>query len=156
MAAALAAVLAAGVPGCGPGTAAAGATPEWLRRDPRRCLIPRDLTQRLETHAVRCAERFVAENGYTERAAAVDSTRLVPERGERSVTPAVLDLRYGMLAPDAVLVQCSGGECFVFFEVRTRTHPCRLRTVTMTHVFTRMRMRFGSIADLRCERPPQA
>lgn len=141
---------------CGPGAGATGVVPELFQRDPRRCVIPRDLTQRLETHAQRCAERFIAENGYTESVASIDTTRLVPERGERTVTPAVLELRYGMLAPEAAMVQCSGGECYVFFEVRHRDYPCRLRTVTMTHVFTRLRIRFGSIADLRCNRLPRA
>lgn len=152
---ALAAALLVG--GCGPGLAPDSTeTAEWLRNDPRRCLIPRDLSQKLETHAVRCAERFLAENGYTDEVAAIDPARLAVERGERDVTPGVLEQRFASLEAQAAMVQCSGRECFVFFGVRDVAQPCRLRAVLMTWVFTRMRVRPGTVADVRCSRPPQA
>ena len=37
----------------------------WLRADPRRCLLQRDLREGIEIMARRCAEQFVRENGYT-------------------------------------------------------------------------------------------
>ena len=149
------ALLLAGASGaCGPGLPpGAHEIPPWLLNDRQRCLIPRDLSQKLETHARRCAERFLAENGYTESLAAIDTARLVGERGERAVTPAVLEQRFATLHPDASMVQCSGGNCFVFFEVRDRAQPCRLRAVLMTWVFTRMRVRPGLVSDHRCMAP---
>ena len=146
--------LLAGATACGPGL-----PPEtvevrpWLLNDPHRCLIPRDLSQKLETHARRCAERFLAENGYTESLAAIDTARIVAERGERSVSPAVLEQRYATLQSEATMVQCSGGNCFIFFALRDRAHPCRLRAVLMTWVFTRMRLRPGTVWDHRCSAP---
>ena len=154
-AAALVAALLEG--GCGPGLVPdSSETVEWLRNDPRRCLIPRDLSQKLETHAVRCAERFLAENGYTEEVAAIDPARLAAERGERDVSAGVLEQRFASLEARAAMVQGSGRECFVFFGVRDVAQPCRLRAVLMTWVFTRMRVRPGTVADVRCARAPQA
>jgi hypothetical protein len=156
-AAALALLLAASGAACGPGLPPESrALPEWLANDPQRCLIPRDLSQKLETHARRCAERFLAENGYTESIIAIDTARIVAERGERAVTPAVLEQRFATLAPEASMVQCSGGDCFIFFELRDRSRPCRLRAVLMTWVFTRMRLRPGTVVDHRCSAPVRA
>lgn len=147
-------VLLAAATACGPGL-----PPEtvevrpWLLNDPHRCLIPRDLSQKLETHARRCAERFLAENGYTESLASIDTARIVAERGERSVSPAVLEQRFATLQPEATMVQCSGGNCYIFFALRDRTRPCRLRAVLMTWVFTRMQVRPGTVWDHRCSAP---
>ena len=152
--AAYALLLAGGVSACGPGLPPESRElPEWLLNDPRRCTIPRDLSQKLETHARRCAEQFLAENGYTESPGSIDTTRLVAERGERAVTPRVLEGRYGTLEETATMVQCSGGDCYVFFELRDPSQPCRLRAVLMTWVFTRMRLRPGTITDHRCSAP---
>lgn len=146
-----------GLAGCGAGVQQDPAElAPWLRQDPRRCLLPRDLSQTMETHAARCAERFLAENGYTESVASLDTARVVAERGERSVTPAVLERRYATLDGGAAMVQCSRRECFVFFEVRERTRPCELRAVIMTWVFTQMRIRPGTLPDPRCSRPVQS
>lgn len=154
---ALALLLVAGSAACGPGLPPESRElPLWLANDPHRCLIPRDLSQKLETHARRCAERFLAENGYTESLAAIDTSRIVGERGERTVTPAVLEQRFATLASEASMVQCSGGDCFIFFELRDRSRPCRLRAVLMTWVFTRMRMRPGTVVDHRCNAPVRA
>ena len=153
-AAALALLLLAGAAACGPGLPPESRElPQWLANDPRRCLIPRDLSQKLETHARRCAERFLAENGYTESIAEIDTSRIVTERGERTVTSAVLEHRFETLASEASMVQCSGGDCFIFFELRDPSRPCRLRAVLMTWVFTRMRIRPGTIVDHRCTAP---
>ena len=154
---ALALLLAMITAGCGPGLPP-GATeiPPWLLNDRQRCLIPRDLSQKLETHARRCAEQFLADNGYTESVTAIDTARLVGERGERAVTPEVLERRFGTLKPEASMVQCSGGDCFVFFELQGQAQRCRLRAVLMTWVFTRMRVRPGQVSDYRCRAPVRA
>lgn len=150
-------LLAAGTGGCGPGVPPdQRPPPEWLRSDPRRCLFPRDLTENMEAHARRCAERFIAENGYTEGLNAIDTVRVVPEEGERAVTAAVFERRFGSLDPSARFVQCSDRHCFIFFEVRDPARRCQLRAVIMTWVFTRMHVRPGGVADPRCNRLPRA
>lgn len=156
-AAALLAALALLVAACGPGLPPDSVVlPQWLLNDRQRCLIPRDLSQKLETHARRCAERFLAENGYTGSVAAIDTGRIVPERGERAVTPVVLQQRYGTLQAEATMVQCSGGDCYIFFQLSDRARPCQLRAVLMTWVFTRMRVRPGTVSDHRCAAPLRA
>lgn len=150
-------LLGGGTAGCGPGLPPGShEIPPWLLNDRQRCLIPRDLSQKLETHARRCAEEFLAVNGYTESIVAIDTARLVPERGERRVTPGVLEQRYGTLKPEASMVQCSGGDCYVFFEVSDPSKRCRMRAVLMTWVFTRMRVRPGQVIDHRCMAPLRA
>src|SRR5215210_5555316 len=82
--------------GCGPTARArppAHVAP-WLRSDPQRCLIPRDLRESMEAMARRCAETFVRENGYTELPAE-DSTRWVRELEEGGPWPRVLAWRTG-------------------------------------------------------------
>jgi len=77
-AALLACCLACGRPGSAPPPAA---LVPWLRSDPQRCLLPRDLSEGMETMARHCAEAFVRENGYTELPAE-DSTRWTREAGD--------------------------------------------------------------------------
>ena len=48
-------------------TGVPGDLPAWLRTDPQRCLLPRDLGENMEAMARRCAELFVAENGTPTR-----------------------------------------------------------------------------------------
>lgn len=71
--------------------------PAWLRADPQRCLLPRDLGENMEAMARRCAELFVAENGYTDVPATDDSTRWVMEDGEQGPWLRVFAGRVGML-----------------------------------------------------------
>ena len=123
----------------------------WLRADPRRCLIPRDLREGMEDMARRCAETFVRENGYTEEPAD-DSTRWVREWEDGGPWPRVLAARVGTLAPNASTAQCSMRECIVLFRVRRPVLLlCAYRAVTMTQVFTRIRLAQGGIRDVRCE-----
>ena len=121
----------------------------WLRADPRRCLIPRDLREGMEDMARRCAETFVRENGYTELQAE-DSTRWVREWEDGGPWPRVLAVRTGSLAAAASTVQCSMRECMVLFRVRRPVLACAYRVVTMTQVFTRIRLAPGGIRDVRC------
>jgi hypothetical protein len=122
----------------------------WLRADPRRCLLIRDLSEDMEVMARRCAEEFVRENGYTLAPASDDSTRWVLEVGEHSGWPRVLALREGTLAEEASTSQCSMRQCVVLFRMRRQTLACAYRAVTMSQVFTRLRVEPGGIRDVRC------
>ena len=121
----------------------------WLRADPRRCLSPRDLREGMEDMARRCAETFVRENGYTELPAE-DSTRWVREWEDGGPWSRVLAVRTGTLAAAASTVQCSMRECMVLFRVRRPVLACAYRVVTMTQVFTGIRLAPGGIRDVRC------
>ena len=139
--------LACGVPG--PARTPAAVAP-WLRADPQRCLIPRDLSEGMETMARRCAEEFVRQNGYTDVPATSDSSRWVLERGEGGPWPSVLGARVGSLERSASTVQCSVRQCVVLFRLRRPVLSCVYRTVSMTQVFTRIQLEPGGVRDLRC------
>jgi hypothetical protein len=145
------AVLILGGLACGPPvrSRAPVAVAPWLRADPRRCLLPRDLRERMEEMARRCAETFVRENGYT-LAAVEDSTRWVREADDREEWPRVLAIRSGRLDARASTVQCSMRKCIALFRVRRPLLACAFRAVTMTQVFTKIRMVPGGIRDMRC------
>jgi hypothetical protein len=123
----------------------------WLREDPQRCLLVRDLGENMEAMARRCAEVFVRQNGYTDLPAAEDSTRWVLESGEAGNWPRVLAARVGMLDREATTVQCSMRQCIVFFRVRRTPVRCAYRQVSMTQVFTQIRLEPGGIQDIRCD-----
>jgi hypothetical protein len=123
----------------------------WLREDPQRCLLTRDLSENMEAMARRCAELFVRQNGYTDLPASDDSTRWVLERDEAGTWPRVLAARGDMLDRDATTVQCSMRQCIVFFRLRRMPQLCVYRRVTMTQVFTRLRVEPGGVQDLRCD-----
>lgn len=139
--------------------ACGGATPPrvparvapWLRADPQRCLLTRDLREGMEIMARRCAEQFVLENGYTDQPATGDSTRWVQEVGDRGAWPLVLSTRSGTLEGEAATVQCSVRRCTVLFHARRPVLVCAYRSVTMTQVFTRLRLEPGLIPDVRCD-----
>jgi hypothetical protein len=122
----------------------------WLRADPHRCLIARDLVEGMEIMAKRCAELFVRQNGYTDAPATDDSTRWVYEGGEEGPWAHVLEGRGSSLAPEATSVQCSQRECLVFFRLRRPVLSCAYRVVAMTQVFTRVRLAPGAVLDRRC------
>src|SRR5262245_44766852 len=124
--------------------------PTWLREDPQRCLLPRDLGENMEAMARRCAELFVAENGYTDRPATDDSTRWVMEAGEQGPWLRVLAGRTGMLDQTATAVQCSVGQCVVFFRARRQPQACTYRAITMTQVYTRIQLEPIEVHELRC------
>jgi len=124
--------------------------PEWLRSDPQRCLLARDLGENMEAMARRCAELFVLENGYTDQPATDDSTRWVMEAGDRGPWPRVLAARGGRLQRSATMVQCSMRQCVVFFLSRRLPQYCAYRAVTMTQVYTRLRLEPEEVHDRRC------
>ena len=144
-------VLIAGGLACGPPepSPAPVAVARWLSSDPQRCLIQRDLSEGIEDMARRCAEAFVRENGYTELPAE-DSTRWVREMEDGGPWPRVLAARSGTLDSHASTVQCSMRQCVVLFRVRRPMLLCAFRAVTMTQVFTKIRLAHGGIRDARC------
>ncbi|MGH7581087.1 MAG: hypothetical protein ACREM9_12985 [Gemmatimonadales bacterium] len=101
--------------------------------------------------ARRCAEAFVRQNGYTDLPASEDSTRWVLEVGEQGGWPRVLASRVGSLEREAATSQCSMRQCVVFFRVRRTPLVCAYRAVTMTQVFTELRLEPGGIYDARCD-----
>lgn len=122
----------------------------WLRSDPQRCLIPRDLREGMDDMARRCAETFVRENGYTD-VTPEDSTRWVREQTDGAGWPRVLAARSGSLDAQAAAVQCSMRACTVLFRVRRPVLLCAFRAVTMTQVFTKIHLVPGGIADVSCQ-----
>lgn len=124
--------------------------PAWLRSDPQRCLVARDLGENMEAMARRCAELFVAENGYTDLPATADSTRWVLEADDRGPWPRVLASRGGMLERSAATVQCSARRCLVFFRAPRTPHQCAYRVVSMTQVFTRLMLEPSLVRGARC------
>jgi hypothetical protein len=103
----------------------------------------------METMARRCAEAFVRENGYTE-VPPEDSTRWAREAEDGGSWPLVLAARYGTLEQRAATVQCSRRECIALFRVRRPMLLCAYRAVSMSQVFTRIRLVPGGIQDVHC------
>jgi hypothetical protein len=103
----------------------------------------------MEEMARHCAEAFVRENGYTELPAE-DSTRWVRETTDDDRWPRVLASRSGTLDSRATAVHCSDRRCVVVFQVRRTVLLCAFRAVTMTQVFTKIRLEPGSVRDVRC------
>jgi hypothetical protein len=145
----LAALIACGLACGAPARRPAAHIAPWLRADPQRCLIPRDLSEGMEEMARHCAEAFVRENGYTE-SLPEDSTRWVRETDDEDRWPRVLAARSGTLDGSASAVQCSVRQCVVLFHVRRPILLCAFRAVLMTQVFTKIRLVPGSIKDVRC------
>ena len=133
-----------------PPLAAPAQVAPWLREDPQRCLLLRDLTEDMETMAQRCAEEFVRENGYTVSPATDDSTRWVLEIGEGGAWPRVFASREGTLEDEASSSQCSMRQCLVLFRLRRQSLACAYRAVTMSQVYTRLKLEPGGIHDVRC------
>ena len=146
-------VLAIAAVACGGNRSAAPPThvAPWLRVDPHRCLLVRDLSENMEAMARRCAEQFVRQNGYTLAPATDDTTRWVLEVGEAGSWARVFALREGTLDEQATITQCSVRQCVVLFRMRRQTIACAYRAVTMTQVFTRIQLEPGGIQDLRCD-----
>jgi hypothetical protein len=104
----------------------------------------------MEAMARRCAEQFVRQNGYTQAPASQDSTRWMMEIGESGSWATVFASREGTLDKQASATQCSARQCVVLFQMRRQTIACAYRAVTMTQVFTRMRLEPGGVQDIRC------
>jgi hypothetical protein len=108
----------------------------------------------MDAMARRCAEEFVRQNGYTDLPATEDSTRWVLEEGELGAWPQVLASRVGSLEREAATTQCSMRQCLVLFRVRRAPFNCAYRVVTMTQVYTKLRLEPGGVYDMRCDERP--
>ena len=117
--------------------------------DPQRCLFQRDLARAWRRGAT--LRRSVRPGERLHGAPAEDSTRWVREADDRRVAARAGD-------PDRVArrrasaVQCSRRECMVLFRVRRPILLCAYRAVTMTQVFTKIRMTAGGIQDIALPR----
>ena len=106
----------------------------------RRCGVTRETGESANQYAVRCAERFVTQQGYSTLPGIADTTDIVPESIERG--PSIsewLALRRGMLSPQAagVCVDRHGwGFTVVFRAIGGRS----ARAVTLDAAFGSLRM----------------
>ena len=123
----------------------------WLREDPQRCLLTRDLRENMEAMARRCAEAFVRQNGYTDLPATEDSTRWVLEAASAALAPGARVPRTAAWSARPPQCQCSMRQCVVFFRVRRNPLLCAYRWSRMTQVFTKLRLEPGGIHDMRCD-----
>ncbi len=55
-----------------------------------------------------------------------------------------------MLDRAATAVQCSAGQCVVFFRSRRLPQACIYRAVTMSQVYTRIQLQPTEVHELRC------
>ena len=124
--------------------------PAWLRADPQRCLLRRDLGENMEAMARRCAELFVAENGYTDVPATDDSTRWVMEDGEQG--PGCGCSRAGSACWNRRPPPSSAAfrQCVVFFRSRRLPQSCVYRAVTMSQVYTQIQLEPIEVHELHC------
>ncbi len=122
----------------------------WLLEDPQRCLLMRDLGEGMEFMAQRCAEDFARQNGYTHEPPTSDETRWVLESNEGGPWHRIFASRLGSLESQASTAQCSMRQCLVLFRLRRPALDCDYRAVTMSQVFTRLRLEPGRIRYVRC------
>ena len=85
------------------------------------CPTRRDLARPIAQEARRCAEEFIARNGYTDRAPSPDTTLLLREAADSGSWSTILRARQNQLSASARSASCyeSRGECFVIFEGAT-------------------------------------
>src|SRR6266699_2603024 len=109
--------------------------------DPLRgCAIARDSAEPADRFAVRCAERFVVEQGYTELPGLTDTTLIVPEGIEWSSSKAEWrSQRHGSLEPRAVGV-CTDPKDYPYTVVFSYRKARGARGVTLDASFGSLRM----------------
>ena len=106
----------------------------------RRCAIARDSAEPADQFAVRCAERFVVEQGYTELSGLTDTTLIVPEGIEWSSSKAGWrSQRHGSLEPRAVGV-CTDHKDYPYTVVFHYRKARGARGVTLDTAFGSLRM----------------
>ncbi len=100
--------------------------------------------------ARRCAEEFVARNGYTLASPASDTLLLVVESIEREASWADrLAERRGTLLTPAISSDCTDLGCTVIFDFAPPAQ-CAGRAVTMTAQFTQMQVQHRDIVKPAC------
>ena len=109
--------------------------------DPLRgCAIARDSAEPADRFAVRCAERFVVEQAYTELPGLTDTSRIVPEGIEWSSSKAEWrSQRHGSLEPGAVGV-CTDPKDYPYTVVFRYRKVRGARGVTLDTAFGSLRM----------------
>ena len=128
---------------CAPGRSEASSASPSVSRDPRRCALPGMEALPADSAAIRCAEWFVARNGYTD--VSVTDTLLLALESIEVAKPAAERIRgrAHSLAPRAALV-CPGGKSgrgwTVGFLAPGDSVGEQGRAVTMSGTFTDLRV----------------
>ena len=106
----------------------------------RRCDVQRGADEPADQYAIRCAEHFVAEQGYTASSPTPDTNRVVPEGIEWSASKAQwLARRRGTLASHAVGV-CIGPDNGRYTVVFRDPRGGGARGVTLDAAFGSLRV----------------
>ena len=124
----------------------------------RRCLFSRGRHESTSEFLRRCAEDFVARNGYTSAPPTSDSTLWSPESIEfASSWQEVFQQRHNMLIPKGEGAGCDRIGCAATFRYANPANRCIVRVVTMSKTGNGMRMeheegvpRPGSAAERKC------
>jgi hypothetical protein len=126
----------------------------------RRCSFTRGARESTAAFLKRCAEDFVARNGYTSAPATADSSLWASESIEYgSSWTQVSQSRRNTLLAQAASAGCDSIGCAATFRSTDPQQRCYLRVVTMTEKGTGMRMQHqgavpvsGSDAERKCHR----
>ncbi len=106
----------------------------------RRCAIARDSAEPADRFALRCAERFAVEQGYTELPGLTDTTLIVPEGIEWSSSKTEWrSQRHGSLEPRALGV-CTGPKDYPYTVVFRYRKVRGARGLTLDTAFGFLRM----------------
>ena len=126
----------------------------------RRCALTRGPKESLKGFVRRCAEDFVARNGYTSAPPTPDSTLWATESIQFAPSwQAVFHQRHSQLMPKAEGIGCGDTSCSATFRY-SGPGPCVFRIVTMGKDGNGMRMEHqsgvpipGSGEARRCRNP---
>jgi hypothetical protein len=127
-------------------TLALYAAASWLllgQAEPRACRVARLPTEPAKVQAIRCAEEFIARNGYTSKAPTVDSASMAHESIVFAASPAEeLRARRNSLEDHAIGVCASAPRDSSGFTVvfRSKGHLGAARAVTMNAHFQELRV----------------
>ena len=100
----------------------------------------------VEQHAIRCAEWFIAKQGYTTRRAVTDPNKVVPEGIEWGASRQEwLARRHGTLEPTAFAL-CALEDRSYIVAFRTKDNR-NLRGVTLDEGFGSLRVQHSDLRD---------
>jgi hypothetical protein len=112
----------------------------------RRCGLPRAASMSHEEHAIRCAEWFIAEQGYTTHGAVTDINKVVSEGIEWGASRREwLAQRRGTLEPKAFALCALDGRSYVV-AFRTKDKQ-NLRGVSLDENFGSLRVQHSDVRD---------
>jgi hypothetical protein len=121
-------------------TVASRVRPVAPPHEPRTCVLNRPRDEADTTYARRCAEAFIAQNGYTSATGVVDTSLVVPEFLDMGGVEDILEHRHGQLEPRAESAGPGLDGWGVGFRYASDPSGCTLRVVLMKSDFTGMRM----------------